>query len=39
LPAVVQKFRSPFETSTPNGSRKSGPTQVFVTTSHTVHEE
>ncbi|WVQ99961.1 hypothetical protein IAU59_007104 [Kwoniella sp. CBS 9459] len=36
LPSVVQKFRSPFETGEP---KSKGPTQVFVTTSHTVVEE
>jgi hypothetical protein len=36
LPQVVQKFKSPFET----GEKKvGGPTQVFVTTSHTVHHD
>ncbi|WVF72759.1 hypothetical protein IAT40_007577 [Kwoniella sp. CBS 6097] len=36
LPSVVQKFKSPFETGEP---KSKGPTQVFVTTSHTVVEE
>ncbi|OCF42712.1 hypothetical protein I317_03443 [Kwoniella heveanensis CBS 569] len=36
LPSVVQKFKSPFETGPPETK---GPTQVVVTTSHTVVEE
>ncbi|GFZ49438.1 hypothetical protein JCM24511_07558 [Saitozyma sp. JCM 24511] len=39
LPSVVQKFKSPFEINTSREGRRSGPTQVFVTTSQTVHRE
>ena len=35
LPAVMAKFKSPFETGVGEG-RTDGPTHVFVTTSHTV---
>lgn len=35
LPSVVQRFKSPFETAE---HKIKGPTQVFVTTSHTIAE-
>lgn len=36
LPSVVQRFKSPFDIAE---HKVKGPTQVFVTTSHTIVEE